>query len=40
MREKITGSELVVIPNALHFSNVEKKDAFKDAYMRYLGKHS
>ena len=40
MHEKIDGSELVVIPNALHFSNVEQKDAFNDAYMTFLGKHS
>ena len=40
MHEKIAGSELVVIPNALHFSNVEQKDAFNDAYMGFLGKHS
>ena len=40
MHEKIAGSELVVIPNALHFSNVEQKDAFNKAYMGFLGKHS
>ena len=40
MHEKIKGSELVVIPNALHFSNVEQKDAFNDAYMKFLRKHS
>ena len=40
MHEKIEGSELVVIPNALHFSNVEQKHAFNDAYMAFLGKHS
>ena len=40
MHEKIEGSELVVIPNALHFSNVEQKDAFNGAYMAFLGKHS
>jgi pimeloyl-ACP methyl ester carboxylesterase len=40
MHEKIARSELVVIPNALHFSNVEQKDAFNDAYMGFLGKHS
>ena len=40
MHEKIAGSELVVIPNALHFSNVEQKDAFNNAYIGFLGKHS
>ena len=40
MHEKIKGSELVVIPNALHFSNVEQKDVFNDAYMKFLRKHS
>lgn len=40
MHEKIEGSELVIIPNALHFSNVEQKDAFNDAYMTFLDKHS
>ena len=40
MHEKIEGSELVVIPNALHFSNIEQKDAFNNAYMAFLGKHS
>ena len=40
MHEKIEGSELVVLPNALHFSNVEQKTAFNDAYITFLGKHS
>ena len=40
MHEKIDGSELVIIPNALHFSNMEQKDAFNDAYITFLGKHS
>ncbi|MBO89320.1 MAG: 3-oxoadipate enol-lactonase [Rickettsiales bacterium] len=40
MHEKIKGSELVVIPNALHFSNVEQKDDFNDAYMKFLRKHT
>ncbi|PPR61715.1 MAG: 3-oxoadipate enol-lactonase 2 [Alphaproteobacteria bacterium MarineAlpha4_Bin2] len=40
MHEKIKGSELVILPNALHFSNVEQKNAFNDAYITFLGKHS
>ena len=40
MQEKITGSELVIIPNALHFSNVEQKHAFNEAYKSFLRKHS
>ena len=40
MHEKIKGSELVVIPNALHFSNVEQKDDFNDAYIKFLRKHT
>ncbi len=40
MHEKIEGSELVVLPNALHFANVEQKDAFNDAYTNFLGRHS
>ena len=40
MHEKISGSELVIIPKALHFSNVEQKATFNEAYASFLSKHS
>ena len=40
MHEKIQGSELAIIPNALHFSNVEQQSAFNQAYMTFLKRHS
>ena len=36
IRDKIQGSKLVVLPNALHFSNVEQQDAFNEALMDFL----
>jgi 3-oxoadipate enol-lactonase len=32
----LPGSELVLIPNAAHFSNVEQEKAFNDAMMAFL----
>jgi 3-oxoadipate enol-lactonase len=39
IHEKIAGSELVVLKNALHFSNVEQAEQFNAAYTGFLGKH-
>jgi len=36
---RISGSELVILPNASHFSNVEQADAFTDALMEFLLRH-
>lgn len=35
----IAGSELVILPNASHFSNVEQADAFTGAMMNFLRSH-
>lgn len=39
IHEHIAGSELVVIPDAKHFVNVEKADAFNDALLGHLNAH-
>ena len=36
IHEKIAGSRLVILPNALHFSNVEQQDAFNHALLSFL----
>ena len=36
IRDRIAGSELVVIPNALHFSNVEQANVFNAALSNFL----
>jgi 3-oxoadipate enol-lactonase len=36
---RISQSELVVLPNASHFSNIEQADAFTDALMEFLRRH-
>ncbi|MCI0707715.1 MAG: alpha/beta fold hydrolase [Ignavibacteriae bacterium] len=38
MHEKIAGSELVVISNAAHMSNLENPDAFNSALLKFLKK--
>lgn len=40
IHEKIAGSELVVLKNALHFSNVEQAGRFNDAYTTFLARHA
>ena len=36
IHEKIEGSRFVVLPSALHFSNVEQQDAFNQALLSFL----
>ncbi len=38
IHERIAGSELVVLPDALHFSNVEQRDAFNAALADFLSR--
>ena len=38
INRQIAGSELVVIPDALHFSNVEQQGAFNDALTGFLAR--
>lgn len=40
IHERIAGSELVVLKNALHFSNMEQADKFNAAYTGFLRKHT
>jgi 3-oxoadipate enol-lactonase len=35
----IAGSELVVLPDAAHLSNMEQADAFNAAVLRFLARH-
>ena len=39
IRDRIAGSELVVLPDALHFSNVEQEGPFNDALTGFLARH-
>ena len=39
IRDRIEGSRLVVIKDALHFSNVEQTDLFNDALAAFLAEH-
>jgi pimeloyl-ACP methyl ester carboxylesterase len=38
INQQIAGSELVVIPDALHLSNVEQRDAFNTALCGFLAR--
>jgi 3-oxoadipate enol-lactonase len=38
MHEKISGSELFILPEAFHLSNIEKADEFNRALRGFLGK--
>ena len=40
IRDRIAGSRMVVLPHALHFSNVEQQDAFNDTLLAFLNEHS
>ena len=39
IRDRIEGSRLVVIKDALHFSNVEQADLFNDTLAAFLAEH-
>lgn len=39
MRERIAGSELVIIEDSGHMTNLERPDAFNDAVLSFLRKH-
>ncbi len=39
IRDRIAGSELVVLPDALHFSNVERQAEFNEALTGFLDRH-
>ena len=39
IRDRIEGSQLVVIKDALHFSNVEQTDLFNDTLAAFLAEH-
>ena len=39
IRDRIAGSELVVLPEALHFSNVERQADFNRALVDFLSRH-
>ena len=38
--ERITDSRLVVLPDALHFSNVEQRQGFNSALLEFLSEHA
>ena len=40
IHERIAGSELVILPEALHFSNVEQQAEFNASLAGFLGRHS
>ena len=40
INQQIAGSELVVIPDALHLSNVEQRDAFNTALCGFLARRA
>jgi 3-oxoadipate enol-lactonase len=40
IRDRISGSELVVLKNALHFSNIEQRDAFNETLVGFLDAQS
>ena len=39
IRDRIAGSDLVILPDALHFSNVERKAEFNRALSAFLDRH-
>jgi len=39
IHDRIPGSELVILKNAAHLSNMEQADAFNDAVLGFLAKH-
>ena len=40
IQQQIVGSELVVIPDALHFSNIEQRGAFNTKLLEFLTRHT
>ena len=40
IQQQITGSELVVIPDALHFSNIEQQEIFNTKLLEFLKRHT
>ena len=40
IQQQITGSELVVIPDALHFSNIEQREIFNTKLLEFLKRHT
>ena len=40
IQQQIVGSELVVIPDALHFSNIEQRGTFNAKLMEFLSRHT
>ncbi len=40
IRDRIAGSELIVIPKALHFSNVEQQGQFNESLLGFLDRQS
>ena len=40
IHERISGSELAVIPDAAHLSNIEQADAFNAALTGFLAQHA
>jgi 3-oxoadipate enol-lactonase len=39
IHQRIAGSELVILKNAAHLSNLEQTDAFNEAVLGFLGRH-
>jgi 3-oxoadipate enol-lactonase len=39
IHQRIVGSELVILKNAAHLSNLEQADAFNEAVLGFLGRH-
>ena len=39
IRDRIAGSDLVVLPDARHFTNVERRSEFNRALVEFLGRH-
>jgi len=40
IQQQISGSELVVIPDALHFSNIEQRETFNTKLLEFLTRHT
>jgi 3-oxoadipate enol-lactonase len=40
IQQQITDSELVVIPDALHFSNIEQREIFNTKLLEFLKRHT
>jgi 3-oxoadipate enol-lactonase len=40
IQQQIAGSELIVIPDALHFSNIEQRETFNTELVKFLKQHA